>query len=72
MFSKSQVGYLLLLLLSISTLHQTVLGARNLKEKAEGEESSEIWSKSFNSTSNEGFFAIDRKVPSSPDPLHNR
>ncbi|CAL5380788.1 unnamed protein product [Camellia sinensis] len=75
---KSQVGYFLLLLLSISALHQAALGARYLEEiknenPTQTQTQTQLLTKSFNSTTNEGFFAtIDREVPSSPDPLHNR
>ncbi|CAK7340727.1 unnamed protein product [Dovyalis caffra] len=71
--SKSQVGCLLLILLSVSAFHDVVLGARNLREKVEdkektqdGKESSKIEDRRPNC----GY--MDRCVPSCPDPIHNR
>ncbi|XWS57550.1 hypothetical protein CRYUN_Cryun09bG0184100 [Craigia yunnanensis] len=73
MFSRGLVGYLLLILLSISALHHGVLGARFLVEKFEDQEKpQETWKENPDSGT-DGFFAtINREVPSCPDPLHNR
>ena len=71
--SRSQVVCLLLILLSISSLHHGVLGARYLKEKEENLEKPQVWSSGSSKDAVEGFFAtVDREVPSCPDPLHNR
>ncbi|XVF41943.1 hypothetical protein PTKIN_Ptkin01aG0321300 [Pterospermum kingtungense] len=76
MFSRGLVGYLLLMLLSISALHHGVLGARFLTEKhlEDQEKPQQTWKENPDSGSNsDGFFAtINREVPSCPDPLHNR
>ncbi|XVF06112.1 hypothetical protein REPUB_Repub06bG0019800 [Reevesia pubescens] len=77
MFSKGfLVGYLLLILLSISALNHGVLGARFLTEKLEMEDEEikpqKTW-KENPENGTDGFFAtINREVPSCPDPLHNR
>ncbi|KAG6646576.1 hypothetical protein I3843_07G016400 [Carya illinoinensis] len=72
--SRLQVRCLLLIFLSISALHREVLGARNLKEKVENADKSQVLKKSSNNAANDqGFFAASkRQVPSCPDPLHNR
>jgi hypothetical protein len=72
LISRSQVVYLLLVLLTISALHHEVLGARYLNKKVEDLEKTQVWKKgSF--VKDEGFFAtVNREVPCSPDPLHNR
>lgn len=78
---RSQVGCLLMLVLSFFTLQQVVFGARYLHDMVDDVEkpNNNSWSTSRsinNSTSNDddqGFFAtINREVPSCPDPLHNR
>jgi len=72
--SRSQVGCLLVLLLSISVLNCQVLGARFVKEEMEHVmKNYEVWRKGFANERNEGSYAaVNRVVPSSPDPLHNR
>lgn len=72
--SRTQVGCLLLIFLSISTLHHEALGARNLKEMVENADKSQVLKKGSNNAANDqGFFApSNRQVPSCPDPLHNR
>ncbi|XVE89696.1 hypothetical protein DITRI_Ditri20bG0016700 [Diplodiscus trichospermus] len=74
MFSRGSVGYLLLILLIISALHHEVLAARFLTEKLEDEDMAQRnWKGNPGSGTDDGYFAtIDRQVPSSPDPLHNR
>ena len=70
--SRSQVGCLLLVLLSISSLTSQILGARYVKEEVEFNKY-EVWRKGFTNETNEGSYAaVNRVVPSSPDPLHNR
>lgn len=60
------IGYFILFFLSIFALNSVALAARLLQEV---EEKPQQWSR----IPNEGFFAnVDREVPSSPDPLHNR
>ncbi|WOH04563.1 hypothetical protein DCAR_0623973 [Daucus carota subsp. sativus] len=60
------IGYFLLLLLSTCAINSGVLAARLLQEV---QEKPQQWSR----IPDEGFFAsINREVPSSPDPLHNR
>ncbi|CAN6715024.1 unnamed protein product [Malus baccata var. baccata] len=70
--TRNQVIGLLLIFLGISGLNDSggVSGARCLNEKVGNMEKPQV----FNSPSDdEGFFAtINRQVPSSPDPLHNR
>lgn len=57
------IGYFILFFLSICALNSVALAARLLEEKPQQ------WSQ----IPHEGFFAnINREVPSSPDPLHNR
>jgi len=72
--SRSQVGCLLLVLLSISALNGQILGARYVKEEVEHVLNKyEVWRKGFTNETNEGSYAaVNRVVPSSPDPLHNR
>ncbi|KAG4913936.1 hypothetical protein AAZX31_19G221700 [Glycine max] len=72
--SRSQVGCLLLILLSISVLNHQVLGARYVKEEVEHLlNKSAVWRKSFtNETKGDFYGTVNRVVPSSPDPLHNR
>ncbi|RDY13268.1 hypothetical protein CR513_01855, partial [Mucuna pruriens] len=72
--SRSQVGCLLLILLSISVLNHQVLGARHVKEEVEHVlNKSTAWRKSFtNETNGSSYATVNRVVPSSPDPLHNR
>ncbi|KAE8675378.1 putative Protein YIPF1 [Hibiscus syriacus] len=70
-------GYLLLMFLSISALNHGVLGARFLTEKVEDEEETtttqRTWKNQSVDNGTDGFFAtINREVPSSPDPLHNK
>lgn len=66
--SRSQVGCLLLVLLSISVLNCQVLDARYVKEEMEA-----VQNKYEANETNEGSYAtVNRVVPSSPDPLHNR
>lgn len=79
MFSRGflLVGYLLLMLLSISALQNGVLGARILSEKKLEEDQQkkpqQTWKENPDSGSDDGFVAtINREVPSCPDPLHNR
>ncbi|XWS58210.1 hypothetical protein CRYUN_Cryun08bG0015100 [Craigia yunnanensis] len=73
MFPKGLVGYLLLILLSISALNHGVLEARFLTEKLEDQEKPQKTWKENPDSGTDGFFAtINREVPSSPDPLHNR
>uniref|UniRef100_A0A7N0V7X0 Uncharacterized protein n=1 Tax=Kalanchoe fedtschenkoi TaxID=63787 RepID=A0A7N0V7X0_KALFE len=77
MLTMHQVGLLLLVLWSISSLHQEALGGRYLVEEV----AEENWARSlFSSTrsgeneadDDHGFVAtINREVPSGPDPLHN-
>ncbi|KAK7258849.1 hypothetical protein RIF29_24437 [Crotalaria pallida] len=70
--SRTQMGYLLLMLLSISVLNHEALGARHV-EKMEHVHNSEVWRKSSTNEKDGGSFAtLNREVPSSPDPLHNR
>lgn len=71
---RSQLGCILLVLLSISSLQTQVLGARRryLADVEHGDEyvggPEEAPRKDF-----EGFFAAsERQVPSGSDPLHNR
>ncbi|CAN6581965.1 unnamed protein product [Malus baccata var. baccata] len=69
--TRNQAIGLLLIFLGISGLrNDCVSGARCLNEKVENLGKPRV----FNSTGeDEGFFATsNRKVPSSPDPLHNR
>ncbi|KAK9016994.1 hypothetical protein V6N11_079484 [Hibiscus sabdariffa] len=69
------VGYILLMFLSISALNHGVLGARFLTEKLEDEEETaqRSWKDQSLDEETQGFFAtINREVPSSPDPLHNK
>ncbi|KAG7968552.1 hypothetical protein I3843_08G160100 [Carya illinoinensis] len=71
--SRSQVGCLLLTFLIISALNREVLGARHPKEKAENLEKTQVSKQGSNTEDDQDFFAaINREVPSSPDPLHNR
>lgn len=71
--SRFQVGCLLLILLSISVLNHQVLGARCLKEVERVHNNSAIWRKNFtNETNGDSYATVNRVVPSSPDPLHNR
>nr|KYP71239.1 hypothetical protein KK1_010488 [Cajanus cajan] len=72
---RSQMGCFLLILLSISVLNHHVLGARLVKEEVEHvlKKSSSTWRESFTNETNGGSYAaVNRVVPSSPDPLHNR
>ncbi|KAL2345703.1 hypothetical protein Fmac_006988 [Flemingia macrophylla] len=71
--SRSQVGWFLLILLSISVLNHQVLGARLVKEEVEHVlNKSSTWRESFTNETNGGSYAaVNRVVPSSPDPLHN-
>ncbi|MBA0860730.1 hypothetical protein Goshw_020601 [Gossypium schwendimanii] len=73
MVSKGLIGYVLLIMLSISALKNGVLGARLLAEKVEDEEKTErSWKYQNLDNGSDGFFAtINREVPSCPDPLHN-
>ncbi|KAK8486408.1 hypothetical protein V6N13_090855 [Hibiscus sabdariffa] len=69
------VGYILLMFLSISALNHGVLGARFLTGKLEDEEETaqRSWKDQNLDEETQGFFAtINREVPSSPDPLHNK
>ncbi|KOM52877.1 hypothetical protein LR48_Vigan09g153600 [Vigna angularis] len=72
--SRSQVGCLLLVLLSISVLNCEVLGGRYVKEEMEAVQNKYgTGRKGFVNETNEGSYAaVNRVVPSSPDPLHNR
>ncbi|KAL6278639.1 hypothetical protein ACE6H2_022240 [Prunus campanulata] len=72
--SRNQVIGLLLIFLGISGLYTGVSGARCLNEKVENPEKPQVLQrKSSSNSTDEGFFAtINREVPSSPDPLHNR
>ncbi|KAG5044306.1 hypothetical protein AAZX31_03G218300 [Glycine max] len=73
--SRSQVGCLLLILLSISVLNPQVLCAWFVKEEVENLlNKSAVWRKSFTNETNGDFYGTvnNRVVPSSPDPLHNR
>jgi hypothetical protein len=65
--SRSQVKCFFLIVLSISVLnHHQVLEARYVKVKMEHQNETEI-------APGEGCYtAVNRQVPSSPDPLHNR
>ena len=70
--SRSQVVCLLLIFLSISAFHNGVLGARYLKEE---DSLKDPQVSSVGSSKNEvenSFTAVERTVPSCPDPLHNR
>ncbi|CAJ1960880.1 unnamed protein product [Sphenostylis stenocarpa] len=54
-------------------LNHQVLGARYVKEEVEHMLNNEVWRKGFINETNEGSYAaVNRVVPSSPDPLHNR
>ncbi|KAK2972487.1 hypothetical protein RJ640_017659 [Escallonia rubra] len=73
--STHLVGVFLLISLTISAIQSGALGARYLEDYTlEDGEISESWRKSSTKTpGDEGFVAtINREVPSSPDPLHNR
>ncbi|KAJ6876829.1 hypothetical protein NC651_029747 [Populus alba x Populus x berolinensis] len=71
--SRSQVGCLLLVLLSISAFHHGVAGARNLKENVEAKEKTKNEKEGANSEDTNGYVAnVNRVVPSCPDPIHNR
>ncbi|TKY61485.1 hypothetical protein E2542_SST11336 [Spatholobus suberectus] len=72
--SRSQVGCLLLILLSISVMNHQVLGARYVKEVEHVLNKYAVWRKSFSSSETNGgsYATANRVVPSSPDPLHNR
>lgn len=60
------IGYCILFFLSICALNSVALAARLLQEL---EDKPQQWSQ----IPDDGFFAnINREVPSSPDPLHNR
>lgn len=69
---------LLLFLLSISFLGHEALAGRRYLEAAETQKKPQIWNKTSSKNNSqddndEGFVAaINREVPSSPDPLHNR
>lgn len=71
---RSKVGCLLIFLFSFWAL--LVVGARHLQDKPRNyEEKPSIGNTTVSSSANgsEGFVAtINREVPSSPDPLHNR
>ncbi|KAG5232486.1 CLAVATA3/ESR-RELATED [Salix suchowensis] len=71
--SRSQVGCLLLVLLSISAFHHGVVGARNLKENLKAMEETQNEKEGANTEDNNGYVAnVNREVPSCPDPIHNR
>ena len=71
--SRTQVGCLLLILFSISCLNHKVLGARYGKEVDEHVHKFQVWRKSFTHETPEGSYeTVNREVPTSPDPLHNR
>lgn len=70
--SRSQVGCLLLTFLIISALNREVYGARHPKEKVENLEKPQVWKQGSNKEDEDFFATINREVPSSPDPLHNR
>ncbi|XVF57425.1 hypothetical protein PTKIN_Ptkin06aG0204400 [Pterospermum kingtungense] len=75
MFPRCLAVYLLLILLTISALNHGVLEARFLTEKhlKDQEKPQKTWKLENHETVADGFFAtINREVPSSPDPLHNR
>ncbi|KAK7397216.1 hypothetical protein VNO78_18383 [Psophocarpus tetragonolobus] len=70
--SRTQVGCVLLILLTISVLNHQVLGARFVKEVEHVLNKSALWRKSFkNETNGDSYATVNRVVPSSPDPLHN-
>ncbi|KAL9379021.1 hypothetical protein Peur_027503 [Populus x canadensis] len=70
--SRSQVGCLLLVLLSISAFHHGVVGARNLKENVEAKEKTQNEKEGADSEDSNGYVAnVNRVVPSCPDPIHN-
>ncbi|KAJ7977985.1 CLAVATA3/ESR-RELATED [Quillaja saponaria] len=70
--SRTQVGYLLLIFLSISALNHEASGTRYLKIEVHLEKPP-VWKKISTNETEEGFFAtVNREVPSCPDPLHNR
>ncbi|CAK7340728.1 unnamed protein product [Dovyalis caffra] len=70
--SKSQVGCLLLILLSVSAFHDGVLGARNLREKLEDKEKTQDGKESSKIEDNNGYVSnVKRRVPSGSDPIHN-
>lgn len=73
--SRTQMGCLLLILLSTSVLKHEVLGARYVQEMEHVlNYSPVVWRKSFGNETDDGgsFDTVNREVPSSPDPLHNR
>ncbi|KAK7284340.1 hypothetical protein RJT34_19085 [Clitoria ternatea] len=77
LISRCQVGCFILILLSVSVLNHQVLGARFVKEETEHAHALNkyaAWRKRFKNATNGGgsYTAVKRKVPSSPDPLHNR
>jgi hypothetical protein len=70
--SRSRVGCLLfLIVLSISVLnHHQVLYARHVKGEVEHQNETEV---ALALAPGEGrYAAVNRQVPSSPDPLHNK
>ncbi|KAG4908596.1 hypothetical protein AAZX31_20G219600 [Glycine max] len=73
--SRTQMGCLLVLilvLLSSSCLNHGALGARYGK-KVEHTHKFRVWWKSFSHETARGSYkTVNREVPSSPDPLHNR
>ncbi|KAF7817892.1 CLE17 protein [Senna tora] len=71
--SRAQVGCFLLILLSLSGLNLKAMDARYVEEEMERVHKFQVWRKRFSSQTGAGSFAtVDREVPSSPDPLHNR
>ncbi|EEF49822.1 conserved hypothetical protein [Ricinus communis] len=74
--SKAKVGCLcLLIMLSTSVFQNGVDGARCLKKVEDNKEEpkNNNQEQSYDTTGDNGFVAtINREVPSSPDPLHNK
>lgn len=61
----------MMIFISILAMQHGVLGARLLSEKVEVDKP-QVWNRSP-INGDEGFFAtVNREVPSSPDPLHNK
>lgn len=50
------------------------MGARFVEDEVEHVHKFQVWRKSFKSEEGDGgsVASVDREVPSSPDPLHNR
>ncbi|KAI4301804.1 hypothetical protein L6164_035048 [Bauhinia variegata] len=73
LISRTQLRYFLLILLSISILKDGGVGARYVKERVMLLDKTPVWTKGFTDQTDGGsFVTVNREVPSSPDPLHNR